>query len=151
MAPLTVDIADMASAVGAEIGPSGWLLMEQSRINAFADATGDHQWIHVDEERAASGPFGATVAHGYLTLAMVPQLLAEILHVTGRTSGVNYGMEKVRFISPVREGARIRMSGRIAGATPRAGGIQYRLEMVIELEGSEKPAMVGEFLVLAFP
>ena len=150
-APFTVDMSDMATAVGTELGPSPWLTVEQSRIDAFAEATGDHQWIHVDIERAASGPFGRTIAHGYLTLAMVPQLLAEILVVTGRSSGVNYGMEKVRFINPVREGARIRMSGRIAGASPRSGGMQYRLELVIELEGSEKPAMAGDFLVLAFP
>lgn len=127
------------------------MVMEQSRIDAFAEATGDFQWIHVDAERAKSGPFGQTIAHGYLTLAMVPQLLSEILQVTGRSSGVNYGMEKVRFINPVREGARIRMLGKIVGAAPRAGGMQYRLEMVIELEGSDKPAMVGEFIVLAFP
>lgn len=149
--PFTVDMSDLVSAIGTELGPSPWLQMEQARINAFAEATGDHQWIHVDIERAKSGPFGHPIAHGYLTLAMVPQMLSEILQVTGRSSGVNYGMEKVRFINPVREGARIRMSGRIIGAVPRAGGMQYRLEMVIELEGSEKPAMVGEFLVLAFP
>ncbi len=149
--PLTIDMTDLADAAGTALGPSSWLPIEQERIDDFAQATGDHQWIHVDAERAASGPFGRTIAHGYLTLAMVPQLLSEILVVTGRSSGVNYGMEKVRFISPVREGARIRMRGRLAGATPRAGGVQYRLEAVIELEGSERPAMVGEFLVLAFP
>jgi len=149
--PLSIDIFEVPQAIGAQIGPSSWLTMEQERIDAFAEATGDHQWIHVDAERAASGPFGGTIAHGYLTLAMVPQLLAEILTVTGRSSGVNYGMEKVRFINPVREGARIRMRGSILGATQRSGGMQYRLELVIELEGAEKPAMVGEFLVLAFP
>jgi acyl dehydratase len=144
-------MADLAAADGKTLGPGPWFAIEQPRIDSFAEATGDHQWIHVDVERARTGPFGRTIAHGYLTLAMVPQLLGEILVVTGRSSGVNYGMEKVRFINPVREGDRIRMSGRIAGATPRAGGVQYRLALVIELEGAEKPAMVGEFLVLALP
>jgi len=149
--PLTIDMSEVPDAVGTQLGPSPWLVMKQDRIDAFAEATGDHQWIHVDAERAATGPFGGTIAHGYLTLAMVPQLLSEILNVTGRSSGVNYGMEKVRFVNPVREGARIRMRGSILGAAPRSGGMQYRLELVIELEGAEKPAMVGEFLVLAFP
>lgn len=148
---LTIDMSQVTEAVGTKLCPGPWLVMEQDRINAFADATGDHQWIHVDTSRAANGPFGATIAHGYLTLAMVPQLLAGILTVTGRSSGVNYGLEKVRFINPVREGARIRMSGSILSAGPRSGGMQYRLELVIELEGAEKPAMVGEFIVLAFP
>ncbi|WP_456697649.1 MaoC family dehydratase [Aeromicrobium sp. P5_D10] len=149
--PFTIDMADLDGAVGTELGPGPWLVIDQRRIDAFAEATGDHQWIHVDVERAASGPFGGTIAHGYLTISMVPLLLSGILEVTGRSSGVNYGIEKVRFISPVREGARIRMRGRIAGVTPRSGGVQYRLEAVIELEGSERPAMVGEFLVLAYP
>ncbi len=150
-APFTIDMSQIEDAVGADLGPSPWLAIDQDRIDAFAAATGDHQWIHVDADRAETGPFGRTIAHGYLTLSMVPQLLTEILHVTGRSSGVNYGMEKVRFINPVREGSRIRMIGSILAATPRAGGMQYRLKLVIELEGAEKPAMVGEFIVLAFP
>lgn len=149
--PFSVDLQEVEAAVGSELGPSPWLVMEQSRIDSFADTTEDHQWIHVDADRAAEGPFGRTIAHGYLTLAMVPKLLAQILQVTGRSSGVNYGMEKVRFITPVREGARIRMRGSILSATPRSGGMQYRLGLTVELEDSEKPAMVGEFLVLAFP
>lgn len=149
--PVTIHMSQILDAVGTELGPSSWLRMEQARIDAFAEATGDFQWIHVDTARAESGPFGRTIAHGYLTLAMVPQLLSEILEVTGRSSGVNYGMEKVRFINPVREGGRIRMHGKIVGAAARAGGMQYRLEVVIELEGSDKPAMVGEFIALAFP
>jgi acyl dehydratase len=148
---LTIDMSEIAGAVGAELGPSSWLVMEQDRIDAFAEATGDHQWIHVDLERAANGPFGGTIAHGYLTLSMVPRLLEEILQVTGRSSGINYGMEKVRFINPVRAGASIRMRGSILEVTPRSGGMQYRLELVIELQGAEKPAMAGEFLVLAYP
>lgn len=149
--PLTIHLSEIEGAVGAELGPSPWLVMEQERIDAFAEATGDHQWIHVDLERAANGPFGGTIAHGYLTLAMVPLLLEDILRVTGRSSGLNYGMEKVRFINPVRAGASIRMRGSILDVTPRSGGMQYRLELVIELQGAEKPAMAGEFLVLAFP
>ncbi|GAA3973595.1 MaoC family dehydratase [Actinomadura viridis] len=142
---------DLEDAVGRELGPGPWMTIDQDRIDGFARATGDHQWIHVDVERAAAGPFGRTIAHGYLTLSMVPQLLGEILDVTGRGSGVNYGIDRVRFISPVAEGSRIRMRGRLTGAAPRGEGVQYRLELVIELEGSERPAMAGEFIVLALP
>lgn len=149
--PATIDMRDLSGAVGLELGPSPWLTIDQARIDDFARATGDHQWIHVDVDRAARGPFGRTIAHGYLTLSMVPQLLNEILDVTNRGSGVNYGIDRVRFISPVVEGARIRMRGRLTDATPRGEGVRYRLELVIELEGSERPAMVGEFIVLALP
>ncbi|MFF5259950.1 MaoC family dehydratase [Actinomadura viridis] len=150
-APTTIAMRDLPDAIGRELGPGPWLAIDQDRIDGFARATGDHQWIHIDVERAAAGPFGRTIAHGYLTLSMVPQLLSEILDVTGRGSGVNYGIDRVRFISPVAEGSRIRMRGRLADAVPRGEGVQYRLELVIELEGSERPAMAGEFIVLALP
>ncbi len=146
-----IDMHGLAAAVGLELGPGPWLTIDQARIDDFAQATGDHQWIHVDAERAADGPFGRTIAHGYLTLSMVPQLLSEIFDVTGRGSGVNYGMDRLRFISPVVEGARIRMRGRLTGAESRGEGVRYRMELVIELEGSDRPAMAGEFIVLALP
>lgn len=150
-ATFTIVLTDIESAVGASLGPGPWVPIEQERIDAFAEATGDHQWIHVDTDRAADGPFGRTIAHGYLTLSLVPLLMQGILDVTGRSSGVNYGIDKVRFVNPVPEGARVRMHGSILAATPRSGGMQYRLGLTIEVEGVEKPAMVGEFIVLAFP
>ncbi len=148
--PFTTDISDIEQAVGTELGPGPWVTIGQDRIDAFAHATGDHQWIHVDPERAATGPFGRTIAHGYLTLSLVPLLMEGILEITGRSSGVNYGIDKVRFVTPVPEGSRIRMVGSILAVTPRAGGMQYRLGLTVELEGAEKPAMVGEFIALAF-
>ena len=149
--PFQVALDQIESAVGASLGPSPWFTVDQERIDRFAEATGDHQWIHVDAVRAADGPFGRTIAHGYLTLSLIPILLADVLDVTGRSSGVNYGVEGVRFVTPVPEGSRIRMVGTIADASPKAGGIQYRLDLKIELEGSTKPAVVGQFLALAFP
>jgi len=149
--PTVVALAEIHDSIGAELGPGPWLTVEQDRIDAFADATGDHQWIHVDRDRSARGPFGRTIAHGYLTLSLVASMMGDVIEVTGRSSGINYGIDKVRFVSPVREGSRIRMRGSVLAATPRAGGVQYRLGLSIEIEGEEKPAMVGEFIVLAFP
>lgn len=144
-------MGQIIDSVGVELGPGPWFAIDQDRIDLFADATGDHQWIHVDAERASKGPFGQTIAHGYLTLSMVPQLLSDILEITERGSGVNYGIDKVRFVTPVREGERVRMAARIAEAKPKAGGVQYRIQATIELENSERPAVVGEFLALALP
>jgi acyl dehydratase len=149
--PTVIALADIEESVGVELGPGPWLTVEQDRIDAFAEATGDHQWIHVDRDRAAAGPFGRTIAHGYLTLSLVAGMMGDIIDVTDRSSGVNYGIDKVRFVTPVREGSRIRMRGSVLAAAPRAGGMQYRLGLSIEIEGVEKPAMVGEFIVLAFP
>lgn len=149
--PTVVALADIQDSIGVELGPGPWLTVEQDRIDAFADATGDHQWIHVDRGRSAQGPFGRTIAHGYLTLSLVACMMGDVIEVTGRSSGINYGIDKVRFVSPVREGSRIRMRGSVLAAAPRAGGVQYRLGLSIEIEGEEKPAMVGEFIVLAFP
>lgn len=149
--PLVLGLDEVEGAVGADLGPCQWMTIDQDRIDAFAEATGDHQWIHVDREKASAGPFGRTIAHGYLTLSLVPLLLEQIIEVTGRSSGVNYGIEKVRFIHPVHEGARLRMRGSILSAAQRSGGVQYRLGLTIELEGVDRPAMVGEFIVLALP
>jgi acyl dehydratase len=149
--PTVISLADIEESVGVELGPGPWLTVEQDRIDAFAEATGDHQWIHVDRERAAAGPFGRTIAHGYLTLSLVAAMMGDVIEVTDRSSGINYGIDKVRFVTPVREGSRIRMRGSVLAAEPRSGGMQYRLGLSIEIEGVEKPAMVGEFIVLAYP
>jgi acyl dehydratase len=146
-----IDLPDLAAARDVALGPSSWVRIDQEQIDLFAEATGDHQWIHVDQERSATGPFGRTIAHGYLTLSLVPRLLSDILDITSRGSGVNYGIDRVRFVSPVREGSEVRMRGRLVGAERRGAGVRYRMELVVELRGAEKQAMVGEFVALALP
>ena len=139
-------IDDVKAAVGRHLGTSDWLTITQERIDRFADATGDHQWIHVDPERAAAGPFGATIAHGYLTLSLSNALLPEIVEVQGVSMGVNYGVGKVRFPAPVRVGSRIRASAELVAAEDVPGGVQTTVLITVELEGSEKPACVIESL-----
>ncbi|WP_431683339.1 MaoC family dehydratase [Kitasatospora sp. KL5] len=136
--------ADLAGAVGTEIGTGDWLTIEQDRINLFADATGDHQWIHTDPERAAAGPFGATVAHGYLTLSLLPHLAQQAYRVEGVRMGVNYGLNKVRFPAPVRVGSRVRARVALTGADEIPGGLQITTRVTVEIEGGEKPACVAE-------
>jgi acyl dehydratase len=137
--------AELAAAVGTEIGVGDWLAVEQSRIDQFAEATGDHQWIHVDPERAAAGPFGATIAHGFLTLSLIPALGQQIYRVEGVRMGINYGLNKVRFPAPVRVGSKVRARVAIAEATEVAdGGYQFVSRFTIEVEGQEKPACVAE-------
>ena len=131
---------DLAAAVGNHLGHSEWVEGDQTRINQFAEATGDHQWIHVDSERAATGPFGATIAHGYLTLSMTNQFLPEIVRVEGISMGINYGTEKVRFPSPVLVGSRIRAGGELVSVDEVAGGIQTGIRLTVEVEGSDRPA-----------
>ena len=142
---------ELTDAVGEELGTSDWLEISQERVDAFADATGDHQWIHVDVERAADGPFGGTVAHGYLTLSMVPTLGQEVFGVEGITMAINYGLERVRFPAPVPVGSRVRASIEIRDATKTATGVRVGYRYTIELEGSDKPACVAETLVLYIP
>ncbi|HVN50955.1 MAG TPA: MaoC family dehydratase [Acidimicrobiales bacterium] len=139
-------IDDMKAAVGRHLGTSDWLEITQSRIDQFADATGDHQWIHVDPERAAAGPFGTTIAHGYLTLSLSNALLPEIVEVQGVSMGVNYGVGKVRFPAPVPVGSRIRASAELVAADDVPGGVQTTVLITVELEGSDKPACVIESL-----
>jgi acyl dehydratase len=135
---------ELKALAGQELGVSSWLEITQDRVNTFADATGDHQWIHVDVERAAQGPFKGPVAHGYLTLSLVIPLFAEILKVEGVRMGVNYGLEKVRFPSPVRVGARIRLSARLDSVEKVAGqSVQAVLDFTVEIEGGTKPACVA--------
>ena len=134
------------AAAGEELGTSDWLTVTQEQINTFADATGDHQWIHVDPERAAAGPFGRTIAHGYLTVALIPMLVDEIYRVEGLRMGINYGSDKVRLPSPVPVGSRVRMTATIATVDDVKGGVQLTTSGVIEIEGQERPALVVDFL-----
>jgi acyl dehydratase len=139
---------DIVAAIGEPLGAREWLRIEQDRVDEFARATGDHQWIHVDVERAADGPFGVTIAHGYLTLSLIPMLGAEIfLFDTGRPM-LNYGVNKVRFPNPVRVGSRVRATASVAGVQEVAAGAQLTLSFVIEIEGEAKPACVAETVIL---
>ncbi|MEU5028719.1 MaoC family dehydratase [Streptomyces milbemycinicus] len=136
---------DLRSAVGEDLGPSDWLEIDQKRIDLFAEATGDHQWIHVDPEKAAAGPFGTTIAHGYLTLSLLPSFTPQLLRVEGVRMGINYGVNKVRFPSPVPVDSRLRATGRLAEVTEVAdGGVQVTLVVTVEREGGQKPVCVAE-------
>ena len=143
--------AALLPAVGQQLGHSDWLEIDQQRIDLFADATGDHQWIHVDPERAAQGPFGATIAHGYLTLSLANLFLPQIMQVDNISMGVNYGCEKVRFPAAVPVGSRVRGSGEIISAEEVKGGVQVVVRMTIEIEGSERPACVIDTISRFFP
>jgi len=143
---VNIDYAELANHVGAALGPSEWMVIDQARVNLFADATGDHQWIHVDEDAARNGPFGATIAHGYLTLSLVNRFLPELLAVTGTSFGVNYGCDKVRFPSPVIVGSRIRARGEIVGVDAVGQGTQVCVRVWVEIEGQDRPACVVDTL-----
>jgi acyl dehydratase len=135
---------DLLDAAGTELGPTDWITITQDQINAFADATLDNQWIHVDTERAKAGPFGAPIAHGYLTMSLASHFLGQLVRVEGISMGINYGAEKVRFPSPVPVGSRLRGRGEILDAKEVPGGVQATTRITIEREGSEKPAAVVE-------
>ncbi len=137
-------IDDVKAAVGEHLGYSDWLEISQERVNTFAEATGDYQWIHVDVERAKNGPFGGTIAHGYLTLSLASFFLPQIAKYQGFSMAVNYGTDKVRFISPVLVGARIRAGAEMAEVTDVNGGIQTKVIITIEIEGGQRPACVIE-------
>jgi len=138
---------ELAAAVGEELGVSDWLEVDQKRIDLFADATGDHQWIHVDPERAAGGPFGSTIAHGYLTLSLLPALVPQTMRVDGVRMGVNYGVNKVRFPAPVPVGSRVRARAELAGVTPVGeNAVQVAAQVTVEREGGDKPVCVAETL-----
>ena len=142
MATVFKSPAELKSAVGKHLGYSDWLEITQQRIDQFADATGDHQWIHVDPERAKKGPFGAPIAHGYLTLSLVSMFLPQIIEVHGIAMGINYGTEKVRFPAPVTVGSRIRAGGELVSLEDVKGGVQAVVRVTIEIEGKDKPACV---------
>ncbi|MEU1953432.1 MaoC family dehydratase [Nocardia rhamnosiphila] len=136
------NLDEFTAAMGAELGTSEWLTITQERIDQFAEATGDRQWIHVEPERAARGPFGATIAHGYLTLALVPTLAESIYRIEGLTMGVNYGVEKLRFPHPVPVGSRIRETATLVSIDVTPAGTRARISFVVEIEGVDKPACV---------
>lgn len=138
---------EFAAAGGSQLGPTGWLEITQDRVNLFADATGDHQWIHIDPARAADGPFGRTIAHGLLTLSLLPHFSQQLYRVDNIALAVNYGYNKVRFISPVPVGARIRARGEITAINQLQGAVQATTTITVEIEGSEKPAAVAESIV----
>jgi acyl dehydratase len=144
-----VELKDLAGLVGQEVGVSDWLEVTQDRVNQFADATGDHQWIHVDVERATR-EIGGPIAHGYLTLSLIPYLSAGMMPVKGVTRGINYGSDKVRFVSMVRVGKRVRLRQQLIGAEPKAGGVQIKNLCTIEIEGEDKPACVAETLTVLY-
>ena len=138
-------LGDLKSMVGEELAVSNWFVVDQGRINQFADATGDHQWIHVDPDRAASGPFGATIAHGFLTLSMLPLFIQDALRFDDVRMSVNYGLNRVRFTSPVPVGSELRARFRLVGIEDVAGqGMQVTMEATIERKGSDKPVCVAE-------
>ena len=137
-------LSDLQALVGQDIGQSGWIGVDQQRIDLFADATGDHQWIHVDPVRAATGPFGAPIAHGFLTLSLLPEMAASALEVRDTRMGVNYGLNRVRFPAPVPVGSRLRGRFKLLAYEPIEGGAQVTMEVSMEREGSAKPVCIAE-------
>ncbi|MFZ9696069.1 MAG: MaoC family dehydratase [Ilumatobacteraceae bacterium] len=146
MATVINGIDGLKSSVGNHLGYSNYMTITQERVNQFAEATGDHQWIHVDVERAKSGPFGAPIAHGYLTLSLGPVLLPEIFTVGGISMGVNYGANKIRFMSPVPVGSKLRAGAKLVQVDDVAGGAQVTMEVTFEVEGAAKPSCVAEII-----
>lgn len=141
------DLDELVSAQGSELGPTEWMEITQERVNVFADATDDHQWIHVDAAKAADGPFGGTIAHGLLTLALVPHFSHQLYSVKGISLAVNYGYDKVRFITPVKVGARIRARAVLSSVKQLDGAAQATMTVTVEIEGVDKPAAVVEQII----
>lgn len=141
---------ELREARDLDLGHGEWLEVTQEMIDLFADATGDHQWIHVDPERAAEGPFGQTIAHGYLTISLLPKLMSGLVGVKA-SMGVNYGMDRMRLTSPVPAGSRIRAHGKLVDVQEKGGGLLYRVETEVEIEGGDRPALVGTVLSLVYP
>lgn len=146
----TMTLDELAASGERDLGTSPWHEIDQARIDLFADATDDHQWIHIDPEKAAKGPFGTTVAHGYLSLALVPLMLYEIIDISDSQMGVNYGTEKIRFTSPVAVGSRIRLHAKLLGSERKGLGVVYHVGIEVEIDGQEKPAVVGEVVFMTF-
>ena len=141
------DLDELIAAEGSELGPTEWLEVTQERVNVFADATDDHQWIHVEPDKAADGPFGGTIAHGLLTLSLLPKFMHDLYTVGNITMAINYGYNKVRFITPVKVGARIRARAELTKVEQLDGAVQSTMKTTVEIEGSEKPAAVAESIV----
>jgi acyl dehydratase len=144
MARIINGIDELKALVGEELGTSDWMEITQDRVDTFAEATGDHQWIHVDPERAKDGPFGGTIAHGYLTMSLSPVLLPQIVTVTGFSMALNYGLDKLRFPSPVPVGSKLRLSAKLLAVDDVKGGVQTTYELTYQVDGSEKPACVAQ-------
>jgi acyl dehydratase len=144
MTTIIEGIDGLKAKQGEHLGYSDWLEITQERVNEFAEATGDHQWIHVDPERAKAGPFGGPIAHGYLTISLAPMLLPQVMRVEGIQMGVNYGINKLRFPSPVPVGAKLRVGAQLADVEDIAGGAQVTLDLTFEVEGKDKPACVAQ-------
>jgi acyl dehydratase len=144
---LVTDMAGLRELAGQHAGYTEWQTMEQDRVNRFADATDDHQWIHVDVERAKDSPFGGTIAHGYLTLSLVAPIMGQLVKVTDSSAGINYGLDRVRFPAPIPVGARWRGGAELLEVTEIPNGLQMKVRVTIEVEGTEKPAMVADVLV----
>jgi acyl dehydratase len=143
--------AALLGAEGTRLGPTGWLAIDQGRIDGFAEVTGDRQWIHVDTARAKNGPFGTTIAHGYLTLSLVNFFLPQMLDVRNFSSGINVGLDRVRFLAPVPSGARIRGIGEIVKVEALKGAFQSTVRITVEIEGSDKPACIADTISRYFP
>lgn len=146
MSTTTVSFEELAGLEGRDLGYTDYIEVSQEQVNTFADATGDHQWIHTDPKKAKDGPFGAPIAHGFLTLSLAIPFWTELLDVTGVKTKVNYGLDKVRFPSPVKVGSKIRMSAKIASVTEVPGGYQIGVDQAIEVEGGTKPAVIAHSL-----
>ena len=146
MSRLVVTFDELPGLVGRDLGVTDYIEITQQQIDAFADATNDHQWIHTDPKRAADGPFGTTIAHGFLTLSLIVAFWTELFDVEGVTSKVNYGLDRVRFTAPVPVGARLRMRSQIAGVAQVAGGVQLTTANTMEIEGQDRPALVATFI-----
>ena len=145
-------IADLAACIGQVVAVSDWTTITQQQVNLFADATGDHQWIHVDPEKATAGPFGGPIAHGFLTLSLLPKFFESSFEIVGSRMGVNYGQNKVRFMAPVPVGSRLRASMKLLASEPTDNnGVQMTWEVTVEREGSGKPVCVAESLVRRYP
>lgn len=145
-------LSELAACTGQEVATSDWITITQQQVNLFAEATGDHQWIHVDPEKARSGPFGRPIAHGFLTLSLLPKFFESSFEITGSRIGVNYGLNKVRFTAPVPVGSRLRARLKLLATEPiDNGGVQMSWEVTVEREGSAKPVCVAESLVRRYP
>jgi acyl dehydratase len=142
---------DLIGSEGTRLGPTDWLLIDQARVNGFADVTGDHQWIHVDPERANDGPFGGTIAHGYLTMSLVNFFLPDLIEVQGFTHAVNVGADRLRFLAPVKVGSRIRGAGEIVSIEEIKGAVQSVVRVTVEIESADKPACVVDTISRYFP
>lgn len=151
MTTLELTFEELRDLGETPLGASEWLLVDQERVDRFADCTEDHQWIHVDPDRAAQGPFGTTIAHGYLTLSLVPRMLDDLIKVTDQVRGTNYGIDRARFVSPVPVGSRVRLSGQVMDVRLRPdGGLQYKVGVELHVESQDRPALVAEVIYLTY-